>query len=212
MATRQNEWRHKQIAMPQQSIEDLALWHGGQSAPTYALMSWGMRHPVSLSMIDSAISELEGVQSRGPAGAVRGLGAVIGRLKKHRKNWRRYAVKPDGYDARDYGWDFEEELTFVGGGAVRENPTKWTPTQIRVLRELALRHGRAVTYDLMVDLRMSHAYTTLQQLEKRGAITRDGKGAAAVVYLAPGGRQALGLRPNPRRPRKRAAAKRRGRR
>jgi hypothetical protein len=204
-AARQNEWRHKQIAVPQQIVEDLAVWHGGQSAPTYALMSWGMRHPVSLSMIDSAISELEGVKSRARASDVRGLGTVIGRLKKFRKNWRKARVKSDGYDARDYGWSFEDELEF-GGEALRENPTKWTTVQLKVLRELVFHKGQRRAFDLMMDLRMSHAWTTLHQLEKRGAVTIQGKGAAGVVTLTEVGVKALGVgeakrataaRPNP---------------
>ena len=117
--THETAWRKRQIVLPDTLVERLFDWHGGQSSMVYALASTGMRHLVSLSMIDGAIDELIGVKARSRGKGMRGLKPVIDGLGEVRQFWKEHSAKEAGmdtgraeYDARDYGFTAAEEAEF----------------------------------------------------------------------------------------------------
>ena len=111
-------WRRREIMLPEELVPKLFDWHGGQFTAVYALASTGMRNLVSLSMIDAALRELEGVERKARAADRENLSEVIGELQAVRSYWKEHSYEESGaaeegqeyeMDTADYGLDPEEE-------------------------------------------------------------------------------------------------------
>ena len=118
MVVGNEEWRRRQIILPETLVERLFEWHGGLFTAIYALASSGMRDLVSLSMIDAAMVELE-KEKKSARGARRAeLNAVIAGAQEARTFWREHSAKEAGldvdeyeYDTNDYGLSADDEAS-----------------------------------------------------------------------------------------------------
>ena len=118
-------WRKRQIILEPELVQKLFDWHGGQFTPTYALASTGMENLVSLSMIDAAKDELEGVLRKVPGKKEKkDLRGVIGDLDMARTFWSESTAKRAGmdmsedeyeYDRADYGIEDESTINTRSG-------------------------------------------------------------------------------------------------
>lgn len=126
---RHNEWRLRQIILPEEVRHRVEDWHGGQGSATYRIVSIGYKHLVSLSMIDRALLELErelrmderpahglSGRSRMSRSERQSLEGTAGELAAVRAFWREHSAKEagleehdEGYDELDYGLTAEEE-------------------------------------------------------------------------------------------------------
>jgi hypothetical protein len=108
-----SKWRERCIILPEEIVEQLFLWHGGQSSAAYALASTGMRELVSLSMIDAAVSELERVKrgwgrsrvTKENMDARNAVEALLGDLSSVRHFWKEHSAKEAGMDVEKYEYD-----------------------------------------------------------------------------------------------------------
>lgn len=131
---RKNNFRKRQIILPDGLAEKVSEWHGGQSTATYALSSSGMEDLVSLSMIDAAMEELEtdlnkmkkqddsirisAARGKGFRNQIKDLDNILGDLENVRHSWEESSAQEAGmdldedeyeYDHKDYGMTVEEE-------------------------------------------------------------------------------------------------------
>lgn len=107
-------WRKKQLVLPEEVVEQLALWHGGQNTATYRLMSTGMRNLVSPAMIYDAELELESIKARGQE--KKDLEELLGELEGIRRFWQEHTGQSAGMDLMDEdiehddaNYDFDDE-------------------------------------------------------------------------------------------------------
>jgi len=105
MGVGNEEWRRRQIILPETLVERLFEWHGGQSTAIYALASSGMRGLVSLSMLDAAIVELEKEKKSARGRRRTELNAVLGGAQEARTYWREHSAKEAGVDVDEYDYD-----------------------------------------------------------------------------------------------------------
>lgn len=113
MVPKKNEWRRRQIELPYELAKEVMLWHSGQWSNAYALGSSATAgQPVSMSMIDAALTELSRSRREIKKGK-RKLGGLISRLELVRNYWREYRVESSMFDERDYGFSHEEEEEFA---------------------------------------------------------------------------------------------------
>ena len=117
-----SKWRERCIVLPEEIVEGLFEWHGGQGSSVYALASTGMRDLVSLSMIDAALSDLEHIQkapthTHGTSKVDRKhLKNLIDELHTVRQYWQEHSAEEAGmevdkyeYDGADYGLTAKDE-------------------------------------------------------------------------------------------------------
>lgn len=124
-----NLWRKKQLMVDPEIAEEVLNWHGGGGTPTYALGSAAYAgHPVSLSMLDAAIEELDSSESDD-----RTLEQVTGDLQQVRLYWPEYTMEFYGipqyevdveYDQMDYGFGREDEKEFARNALEMEGHIK----------------------------------------------------------------------------------------
>lgn len=100
-----SKWRERCIILPEEVVERLFRWHGGQSTAAYALASTGMRELVSLSMIDAAVTELEAVEAKLRSREKRELGHLLDELQTVRHFWKEHSAEEAGLDVGKYEYD-----------------------------------------------------------------------------------------------------------
>jgi len=99
------EYARQHLILPQEYIEELALWHGGQDSATYRLLSIGMRGYVSQSMVEDAVDELE--QTKAPRGQKKALEDLVSNLWSVQQNPSEYSVEESGVET-PAEWEYDE--------------------------------------------------------------------------------------------------------
>lgn len=104
-------WRKRCIVLPEDLVERLFHWHGGQSTNLYALASTGMRHLVSLSMIDNAMSEIESFIGKTKGKDRRSVEDLHADLERVRLYWKEHSAHESKYeyDLADHGLTLKVE-------------------------------------------------------------------------------------------------------
>jgi hypothetical protein len=91
-------WRLRAIMLPEVLVRVLLDWARPDTTAD-RLGTIGMREPVSLSMIDAAVSDLTEMNEQVDSGE---LDVLISELQELRQNWPEYKVAAMGYDEGDY--------------------------------------------------------------------------------------------------------------
>jgi len=103
-------WRLRTVMVPDVLVRVLLDW-ARPDTPADRLGTLGMREPVSLSMIDAAVSDLAEMNEQVDSGE---LDVLISELQEVRRDWRSYTVPPaedDQYDRGGYEFvDNEMEI------------------------------------------------------------------------------------------------------
>lgn len=100
-------WRLRTIVLPDVLVRALLDW-ARPDTPADRLGTLGMREPVSLSMIDAAVVDLQEMNRQVDSGE---LDVLVSELQDVRQNWSDYTVRAGGYDEGNYDFvDNEMEI------------------------------------------------------------------------------------------------------